>query len=523
MEDLLSTALAHHHRGQLADAARLYGAVLAADPEQPDALHLLGVLAQQRGRPEEAAQLIARAIARRPDVAGFHLNLAGVLAGLARYDESLASYARAARLDPSLAEAQRGAGWVRHELGHFPEAEAHYREALRLQPDLAAAHVGLGVIREEQGDPQEAQRCWREALRHAPRHALARARLATLLRDRLPAQDLAALRELLADRGLADGSRAALLFGLAQVLDARGEFAEAALALRQANGLALADRTRRGQHYDPSAHSDLVSGIIAACSREFFARVRGLGLESERPVFIVGLPRSGTTLTEQILASHPQAFGAGELRLARDDFEALAGGATGAAVDGRALEGLARLDRETARRVGERHLEQLGARNIDRVRIVDKAPENYLYIGLLAALFPRARFVHCRRDLRDVAVSCWMTNFRHTPWANDPEHIAARFHDYRRIMAHWERVLPVPLLALDYEETVADLEGVARRLVAWCGLAWDPACLAFHVGKRPVVTASTSQVRQPIYSRSVGRWQHYEGSLRPLFARLEAA
>ena len=135
-------------------------------------------------------------------------------------------------------------------------------------------------------------------------------------------------------------------------------------------------------------------------------------------------------------------------------------------------------------------------------------------------LFPKAKFIHCRRDLRDIAVSCWMTNFRHIRWANDPEHIATRFHEYRRLMEHWRQVLPVPVLEVDYEETVADLEGVARRLVAWCGLEWEPACLAFHEGKRPVRTASVIQVRQPIYTRSVARWKHYEKALGALFARL---
>jgi hypothetical protein len=207
-------------------------------------------------------------------------------------------------------------------------------------------------------------------------------------------------------------------------------------------------------------------------------------------------------------------FGAGEQRFARDDFEALAVG------DDRGLEALARLDAATARRVGARHLERLNELNADRPRVADKMPDNYLYLGLLAALFPRAKFIHCRRDLRDVAVSCWMTNFRQIRWANDPEHIASRFAEHRRIMAHWKGALPVELLEIDYEETVADLEGVARRLVAWCGLEWEPGCLKFHEGKRPVRTASVSQVRQPIYQRSVARWKHYEQALGGLFDRI---
>jgi hypothetical protein len=166
-------------------------------------------------------------------------------------------------------------------------------------------------------------------------------------------------------------------------------------------------------------------------------------------------------------------------------------------------------------------LERLRVFSRSALRIVDKMPENYVYLGLLAALFPRAKLIHCRRDLRDVAVSCWMTPFREVRWANSQEHIASRFRVYRQIMEHWRQVLPVPLLDVDYEETVADLEGVARRLVGWCGLEWDPKCLEFHRTKRPVSTASAAQVRQPVYRTSVERWKHYEPALASLFAKLE--
>jgi hypothetical protein len=331
------------------------------------------------------------------------------------------------------------------------------------------------------------------------------------------------MRRLLADPDLPDGKRAAVHFGLAQVLDAQKAYAEAGEHLRQANPLALAESRKRGQGYDAALHTGFVDQLLATFTSAFFGRVRHLGAETERPIFIVGLPRSGTTLIEQILARHSQVFGAGELRLAREDFEMLSGGqaATAVALDTQAFEHLARLDAATACRLAERHLERLRALNEPALRVADKMPDNYLYLGLLATLFPRAKFIHCRRDLRDVGVSCWMTSFRAIRWTNDAEHIASRFREYQRVMAHWRQVLPVPVLEVDYEETVADLEGVARRLVAWCGLEWEPACLAFYEGKGPVRTASVAQVRQPIYTGSVARWKNYEQSLGALFAKLD--
>jgi tetratricopeptide (TPR) repeat protein len=388
---------------------------------------------------------------------------------------------------------------------------------LDLRPNLAVTHCNLGTLLEELNDFDAAERHLREALRLDPDYAGARAQLATLLRGKLPEPDLAALERLTAHPDLTVSKRSALHFGVALVLDARGAYDAAAEHLRAANSLRLAEWRAQRKSYDPADHGRFVAEMIATCTCEFFDRVRGFGLETERPVFIVGLPRSGTTLTEQILASHSQVFGAGELTLAGDEFRSLPRMMNSEAPP---VQCLGRIDREAACRLAECHLEQLRQRDEQAMRIVDKMPDNYLYVGFLAILFPRARFIHCRRDLRDIAVSCWMMNFRHIRWSCDPEHIASRFQEYRRVMEHWRQVLPVPVLEVDYEETVANLEGVARQLAAWCGLEWEPACLAFHEGTRPVRTASVTQVRQPIYKHAVARWKRYEAALAPLLTRL---
>ncbi len=273
-----------------------------------------------------------------------------------------------------------------------------------------------------------------------------------------------------------------------------------------------------GRDYLPEEYDQLVDEMIATCSADFFARVDGFGIESDRPIFIVGLPRSGTTLTEQILAAHSKVHGAGELHLAQSVFETLP---TVLGLELPPLRCLEEITREAADWLARKHLGGLDEIAPGTCLVADKMPENYFFLGLLALLFPRAKFIHCRRDLRDVAVSCWFTNFREVRWAHHLDHIAAKFAAYRRLMHHWSRTLPVPVLEVDYEQTVADLDGTARRLIAWCDLDWEPECLDFHKPRNPVKTASVSQIRQPIYSRSVGRWRNYESELGSLFDRLE--
>jgi tetratricopeptide (TPR) repeat protein len=505
--------------GRLEEAKACYAEALRLNDDLPITYNNIGQTLQEVGRLDEALPWYERALERGPSSASIQTNLASLLEELERHDEAISRYELASRLKPDYAEAYSGLGWVRHEQGQFSEAMRLYRRALELRPELAGSYCNLGTLMEELNDFPEAERCLREALRLDPGHSGALAQLATLLRGKLPEADQAATRQLLADSNLSVRKRLGLHYGLALVLDAQGAYDQAAEHLRHANALRLADWRMRGKgEYNPAEHERFVAGLMAACTPEFFERVAGFGLETERPIFIVGLPRSGTTLTEQILANHSQVFGAGELALAHEGF-ALLPQWTGR--DAEALECLGQLDRETARLLVERHLDRLGELHPQAPHVADKMPDNYLYLGLLATLFPNARFIHCRRDLRDVAVSCWMTNFRQIRWACDPEHISSRFRVYQRLMEHWRRVLPVPVLEVDYEETVADLESVARRLVAWCGLEWEQACLTFYQGRRPVRTASVMQVRQPIYTHAVARWKHYERALAPLLARLE--
>lgn len=431
--------------------------------------------------------------------------------------EALACWQKAVALAPQKVGPRLGLGWVLQDEGKPAEAGEHYRAALALEPEAAGAHLNLAGLHEELGELNQAEASLRTALQLQPLYAAAHAQLATLLRGKLPVEDQAALEQRLADPALSPQPRARLLFSLAHALDGRGDYTRAAACLREANALRR-ERAKGRRFYDPADHELLVENLVQGFEPDFFERMRGMGLATRRPVFVFGLPRSGTTLIEQVLASHSQMHGAGELRLARQSFEAIPE-VTGQTT--RPLECLAHLNAAAVQELARKHLAQLDARDGGKAaRVVDKMPDNYLYLGLLATLFPQATFIHCRRDLRDIAVSCWMTDFRSIPWANDPSHIARRFQQYRRLAEHWRGVLPVQVLEVDYEETVTDLEAVARRLVAACGLAWEPSCLRFHENRRPVRTASVVQVRQPVYRSSLARWKHYEPELADLIAAL---
>ena len=501
--------------GEMDDAVACYRRALELKPDYAEACNNLGVVFTEQGKLDQAVAACRRAIELNANYAEALSNLAAALKEQGKLDEALACWQQARELKPESAELHSNLGVALLERGKLDEARACWRRALELKPDFVEAHVSLGNISEESGDFPGAEEAFRAALRQNSHFALAHYKLAEVLGGRLPEKDLAAQYRLLDEAALTETQRVLLHFGLANVLDARGKYSEAAEHLARGNAMQLILRRKRGMEYDVEQHVALAAAIVDVFKPDFFARVRDFGLESELPVFVVGLPRSGTTLIEQILASHSQVFGAGEIKLVDDTMNALGGKGVNP------IEGVRQLNRQTAQHLASQHLERLQALNPASLRIVNKMPDNYLYLGLLACLFPRAKFIHCRRDLRDVAVSCWMTHFREIRWTNDQTHIASRFHEYQRIMEHWRRVLPVPLLEVDYEETVVDLEGVARMLLAWCGLEWEPQCLQFHQTKRPVRTASVVQVRKPVFTTSVGRWKHYEHSLGLLFARLE--
>jgi len=505
--------------GRLPEAKECYAQALRLDQRLGITCNNIAQAFQQEGAFAFARQWYERALQLEPHSPRIHTNLSSLLDEDNDPDAARVHLERAIELSPDFAEAHCALGGWFKDKQQFLNAVNSYRKAIELKPALVMAHCGLGDVFQELGNLDDSRACFREALKHDPRSASAYGHLATHARASLTDDDLKSMLALIADKTFPVERRPGVLFGLAHVMDSKGDFARAATFLSEANAIKKANWANRGKTYLGEDHSRFVDDVIATYTPNFFERTRAFGSDSTRPIFVLGLPRSGTTLIEQILASHSKIHGAGELRFVSHSFDLFP---KELGIDKAPLACLGELTPEAVRGVAQNHLQRLAELNAGAPHIVDKMPDNYMHIGLILTLFPNAKIIHCRRDLRDIAVSCWMTNFRQIRWACDRETMAHRFTNYTRVMDHWRRVLPGRFMEANYEETVTDLEAAARKLIAFVGLEWEPACLDFHTTQRPVRTASVTQVRQPVHTRSVQRWKNYTDALGPLFEKLSS-
>jgi tetratricopeptide (TPR) repeat protein len=580
-EQALAAAVMLRQGNRPAEAEQLYRMVLASNPEHFDSLHAVGVLSLERNAPQEALAPLEKAVAVDPHSAAAHSDLGMALASLERRDDAIAHFEKAIALDPTFATAhynlgnalkaeRRFADAVRHfqqaitlrvdyptaELGlattlakqerHEPAIE-HYGKALTARPDWIAALCGLGFSLHLNDQTQEALACYERALVVDPsfpdaHHGIgltlqALGRLEESHRAYAKAVELApgvpgyhrSLGE--TKRFRADDPQLATMEGLARQMETHSEEQQAALHFGL--GKAYADLGRhaiafehllqgnaikhRLDEYDERAHVDMMRHIEKVFTAELLQRNPGAGDPSRLPVLIVSMPRSGSTLIEQILASHPRVHGAGELRvLAR-----AAKSFRGRRVEECFPEIANHLSAEQWRQFGARYVEDLRSLSPAAERVTDKMPSNYLYLGLIHMALPNARIIHARRDPLDTCVSCFTHHFGVKSFSSDLGTLGRYYRSYDALMAHWRAVLPPGvMLEVQYEELVADFENYARRIIEFCGLDWDPRCLAFYETQRPVRTASVLQVREPIFTRSIGRWREYELWLGPLMDAL---
>src|SRR5216684_2283362 len=384
------------------------------------------------------------------------------------------------------------------QAGRLPEAEALCREILRAQPNCAPALHLLGIVTYQAGNLPSAIELVRRAIAADQTNPIFHSNLGELCRQ----------------TGNLAVARIQLHFALAKAYDDLGRYDEGFRHLAQGNAL-----NRRQIAYDETQMHDTFERIQATFDRRLIDAKAGVGDRSPVPVFVVGMIRSGTTLIEQILASHPSVHGAGEL----PDFSRLVHQLrTGPGDSIEYPECAPALAADQLRDLGRRYVEGLRRRAPDALRITDKMPSHFMYLGLIHLALPRARIIHVTRSPLDTCLSCFSKLFiQGQHFTYDLGELGRYYRRYTGLMAHWRGLLPPErLLEISYEAVIADLETEARKLVRFCGLPWDPRCIAFHEAQRPVRTASAIQVRRPIYRTSQGRWQAYRDHLGPLIAAL---
>ncbi len=508
-----------------------------------------GVLAASQ-RPDEAVLSFRRAIELRPQWAEVHAELAGILISQRKWDEGISHYRHAVRIKPEFGEAHNNLGNALLDRDQGPrygeEAVDCFRQALRWIPEAPQIHLNLAAALCDLGRDREAQASYRRVLELKPRDPLATAALANLLervgdfdsamglvqplidtghdevqlvlshaallRHQNRREEAIALLEHALERPMEDKHRVDAHFALGRLHDETGNYHQAFHHYHEGNAL-------DAKEFDEPADRRGFDALIAAFSPERINRRPRASNRSRLPVFIVGMPRSGTSLVEQILASHPLVHGAGELTAIFDISSELP------SVLGTTLSYPQCLDQCTCQgldRVAMRHLDYLSRLGGGAARVTDKMPHNFMALGLIDLLFPGARVIHCMRDPVDNCLSIYFQRFNDFHgYARDLGSLGRHYGQYRRLMAHWKSVLRIPVMDLQYESLVEDQEAVSRSMVEFCGLEWDERCLHFYESRRFVTTASYDQVRRPIYRKSVARWKRYERHLEPLLRALQ--
>jgi tetratricopeptide (TPR) repeat protein len=497
VQDALNTGFTLYQQGDLAAAEKCFRRALRDDPDHPDANRLLAELLLDNRHFDAAIALFQNLVRLRPGHFLSHYSLGNGYRLAGQADSAIRSYRVALTLHPEFAGALHGIGAALSLAEREAEAIAWLRRAVERQPDFAVAWQDLATALAVTGDLPKAEDAFKKAASLDPRLGNARRMLAALRRDRPAEDEVAALLALSSDPATPPASRIDMLFAVGKLSDQAGDAERAFSTFTKANILRRAAHAAAGIVYDRRKFSHGIDQLIATFDRSSFAASPFAGDPSEAPVFIVGMPRSGSSLFEQIAASHTQVTGAGEF--------------TGIGDIARRLGPLPGTWKQADILAGaQKYLDGAAAKAGRAARIIDKMPDNIFHLGLVAALFPNARVIFCDRDQADICLSCFFQNFS-APLAfdTDLEDAAHRCAETARLAKHWQTVLPLRNMTMCYEEVVENLPAQARRLVAFLGLEWDEACLSFHRAARPVRTASWAQVRQPIYHDAIGKWRRY--------------
>jgi len=540
--------------GQLLNSEGLYAEALpylrkatTAKPLNDDAFYYLGVTELSLGNLDAAMKAYKQAIHIRPDHFKAINNLGHILNEQGKLDESLEIFKRLVQYKPDAPEPYNNLGVVYESMGKIKEAESAYRKAISLAPTLIETKSHLGFLLAGEGRTQEALDCFKDVLDSTPDHEPAIAGKAValeklgkvddacdtlepaisarsrnpdvilayctmMLRKGTPETGIAIAEQLLSTENIPPKGIADLHFALGDLHDKKGDYSRAFSHYACANKASPCTYNHRG-------HTRYIDNIIKSNSRETLKSLPKTRNISDKIIFIVGMPRSGTSLVEQILASHPDVFGAGELRYINDLCTSFyPSGSTGnkypAAFD--------KLKQDDVDTMAQYYLDSINCISGSARLVTDKMPHNFLYLGLISLIFPNAKIIHVSRSPLDNCLSLFFHGFNpmHS-YTTDLTMLGRYYREYQRLMSHWRNIPGIRLLEIHYEEVVNDLGKSTRELLEFCALDWSDTCVNFHNSGRFVKTPSYDQVRQPIYTSSVGRWKHYQQFIAPLQSALE--
>jgi tetratricopeptide (TPR) repeat protein len=497
--------------GRVSDAGPIVDALCKSHPGRHETRHIRGLHAAASGRRAEAMRQFEKAVELAPDNALYWQNLGAAYRDLDLLEFSLPAFGRALKLDDSLFESLHNAGTLFRLTGRAETGLKYLDAAIQSNPRHERAQLAKGISLKSLGRDSEAEAHYRRAIRQVTSPAHIYVRLAGMREYDKNDPIRAELVRELARPGLSGAARYALHLALGKVSDDAGDY-DAAIE----NCLLAGKHHDRG--FDMAAHVRRIDRLIATFTAQYFVARKDTGKPDDRPVFIVGMPESGAKQAERIVAGCPSAFAAGELSRI-DRIAGLMGYRIG---EGEKYFGsLATARAEDFANLAAHYLQLCDFLAPKAKRIADGSPLNFLHLGLIALLLPNARIVHCTRNPIDTCVSIFMSDFGEThSHSGDLATLGLYYREYRRLMDHWKKVLPMPIFEMSYEETTLDFEGQARRLIDFIGLPWDAACLQFGENKSTVRTLGSRQVRQPVHMTSVGRWRRYEKHLGPLIGAL---
>lgn len=504
-----------HQTGRRKDGLVLIEQSVRNAKANPDFLNNLGTVQLDHGRLQEAVVSFKKAVAAKPDHAAARANLGSALRRSGEFEAAEKTFRRTIQLNPVDRPARVGLAETLQEAGRFEDALDVIRDAMTIWPRDASLNYRFGVVLMEKGDLAGAAERLRSALSVDPNMAEAWLALTQVKQQRESDDELAAMERQHAQKPAGSAGRMQLSFGLGKAYEDMKAYDRAFDFFTEGNTI-----LRKTIDYDGARSRADFAAMKATFDASLFNDKMSDDVSEDTPIFVIGMPRSGTTLIEQILASHPQVFGAGELRYLRDSIAKC----FPMDMQGGFPAGIRALPTTMFSAAGRTYLDMLQKNHSGHRHVTDKMPGNFLLVGFIRLMLPHAKIIHCVRDPVATCLSIYKTHFRNSGhlYGYDLVELADFYNHYADMMRHWHSVLPGVVHDVHYEHFVTDQESQTRKLVAYCGLPWDDACLAFHESARPVRTASVAQVRQPIYQGSIDLWRRYGDRIKPLLDRLNA-